>query len=295
VQPRAAPPPSRAAPAPRKPVRDDADVTKELGGLAVGKVALVADDDASVRQLVSTVLARMGCIVLDAEDGAQAIEMVRETRPDLLVLDAMMPGLHGFEVCRLVKGDRALRGTRVVLCSAIYRGTVGSDAQVAFGADAFIEKPFRLEELTRVAKLALLGPVASESDEERARREEAHALWRSAAEALSLDRAPQAADLAQQAATKDPWSAEAHYYLGHALSKVGQLFQAVAAFERAAELRPDVDASHQCLAQAYERLGFQKSAREAWARAIETCADPARKKAMQGRLMQLLGVAPAGR
>jgi CheY-like chemotaxis protein len=215
--------------------------------------------------------------------------MARDARPDLVVLDAMMPGMHGFEVCRALKSDRALRAIRVVLCSAVYRGTVGSDAQIAFGADAFVEKPFRLDEITRVFKVALVGPVAAETAQERAAREEAQALWGAASEALTMGRLAQAAELSREAATKDPWSAEAHYYLGHSLSKQGLLLEAVAAYERAAELRPDVDATHQCLAQTYERLGFHKSAREAWARAVETCKDPARKKAMQARLMKLLG------
>ena len=153
-----------------------------------------------------------------------------------------------------------------------------------------MEKPFRLDELTRVFKLALVGPAAAETTEERARRDEAQALWRSASEALAVGRVAQAAELARDAAAKDPWSPEAHYYLGHALSKQGLLYEAVAAYERAAELRPDVDASHQCLAQAYERLGFQKSAREAWSRAVDTCKDSARKKVMQARLIKLLGV-----
>ncbi len=291
-QPQAArPPPPRApaapaAPPPRTPERQ---TTLRLEGLAVGKVALVADDDPSVRQLVATVLGKMGCVVAQTGDGKSALEMVREARPDLVVLDAMMPGMHGFEVCRAIKSDRALRGTRVVLCSAIYRGTVGTDAQIAFGADAFVEKPFRLDELSRVFKVALVGPAAAETAEERAAREEAQALWGAASEALSMGRVAQAAELSREAASKDPWSAEAHYYLGHALSKQGLLFEAVAAYERAAELRPDVDATHQCLAQTYERLGFHKSAREAWARAVETCKDPARKKVMQARLMKLLG------
>lgn len=263
--------------------------TLRLEGLAVGKVALVADDDADVRQLVATVLSKMGCVVLQAPDGEAALEMVRDATPDLVVLDAMMPAMHGFEVCRAIKGDRALRTTRVVLCSAVYRGTVGTDAQLAFGADAFIEKPFRLDELTRVFKVALVGPGAAETTEERAAREEGMALWRQAADALTQNQGERAAELARQAAAKDPWSAEAHYYLGHALMKVGQLFEAVAAYERAAELRPDVDASYQCLAQAYEKLGFQKSAREAWTRALETCKDPAKKRTIQARLIQLLG------
>ena len=71
--------------------------------------------------------------------------------------------------------------------------------------------------------------------------------------------------------------------------KLGRLFDAVAAYERSAELRPDVDASYLCLAHAHEKLGFRKSAREAWARAFETCKDPARKKDIHARLIQLLG------
>jgi Flp pilus assembly protein TadD len=94
----------------------------------------------------------------------------------------------------------------------------------------------------------------------------------------------------RDAAAKDDLSAEAHYYLGLALGRQGLLFEATAAFARAAELRPDVDAAHQLLAQTFEQLGFMKSAREAWARAIETCKDEQRRSEMQVRLMQLLGM-----
>ena len=282
-------PPAPAAPPPAPAAAPGGHDTLRMEGLAVGKVALVVDDDAEVRHLVAAVLGKIGCVVIQAADGKAALKIVHDARPDLVVLDAMMPGMHGFEVCRAIKGDRALRNTRVVLCSAIYRGTVGTDAQVAFGADAFVEKPFRLDELTRVFKVALVGPAAAETAEERAAREEAQALWGAAAEALAVGRLTQDAELSRAAASKDPWSAEAHYYLGHALLKQGLLFEAIAAYERAAELRPDVDATHQCLAQTYERLGFHKSAREAWAHAVETCKDPARKKGMQARLMKLLG------
>ncbi|HEX7488319.1 MAG TPA: response regulator [Anaeromyxobacteraceae bacterium] len=255
---------------------------------ASGKVALVAEDDPEVRQLIATALAQMGCVVLEAPDGKAALDIVRDARPDLVMLDAMMPGMHGFDVCRAIKGDPALRATRVVFCSAVYRGTVGADAQLAFGADAFIARPFRLEELARVVKLAL-GGTATETTEERTVREEATALWRQAAEALNQNQAESAAELARRATEKDPWSAEAHFYLGHALVKLGDLFDAIAAYERSAELRPDVDASYLCLAQAHEELGFRKSACEAWARAFETCKDPVKKKDIHARLIPLLG------
>jgi CheY-like chemotaxis protein len=284
-------PPAQAPPGAAIPGEPPAGpgIAGQTAGPAAGKAVLIVDDDAEVRQLVARVLTSMGSVVLQADDGQSGLALAREARPALIVLDAMMPGLHGFDVCRIVKSDPLLHSTRIVLCSAVYRGTVGADARTAFGADAFLEKPFRLEDLARVVKLALLGPDAADSAEERARREQAQALWHAAAEALATDRIPQAAELAREATVKDPWSAEAHYYLGHALTKKGLLFEAVAAFERSAELRPDVDASHQCLAQTYERLGFQKSAREAWARAIASCKDPTRKKAMQVRLLTLLG------
>ena len=114
--------------------------------------------------------------------------------------------------------------------------------------------------------------------------------WRAGAKAIAEERLDEAVELCRHAVAEDPLSAEAHYYLGHALSKQGLLFEAVAAYERAAELRPDVDAAHQYLAQTYERLGFQTSARQAWARAIETCRDAGRRQAMQQRLMKLLSM-----
>jgi CheY-like chemotaxis protein len=262
-------------------------VTLRLDGSGQGRVALVADDDPEVMSLVAAALRKLGCVVLQATNGRQALDLVREARPDVVFLDAMMPGMHGFEVCRTIKADRNLARIPVILCSAIYRGTVAADAQIAFGADAFVEKPFRLDELTRIAKVALLG-AGAEGPAEKQARAEAERAWRAAAQALSAGRDAEAAKLAGAAAQKDPRSAEAHYYLGHALARQKHLYEAVAAYERAAELRPDVYAAHQCLAQVYEDLGFRKSAREAWARAIESCKEPARKKAMQARLLALL-------
>ncbi len=285
---REAPPPPAAEP--RVQSRAESP-TVELKGLGAGKVALVADDDADTRTLLAKILGNnLGCTVLQAANGRAALDIVREARPDLVVLDAMMPVLHGFEVCRAIKGDPELRDTVVVLCSAIYRGTVAADAKVAFGADAFVEKPFHLDELTRVLKVGLVGAAAAESPDERARRELAVRDWRAGAKALAAGNFEEAVQLCRQAAAQDPLSAEAQYYLGHTLSRQGLLFEAVAAYERAAELRPDVDAAHQYLAQTYERLGFQKSARQAWARAIEACKDSGRRQAMQQRLMSLLSM-----
>jgi len=283
---RTRPPDYEPPPPPRG--ESGATTTVRLEGLGAGKLALVADASADARGELAELLGKLGCTVLQAANGRAALDIVREARPDLVVMDAMLPMVQGFEVCRAVKGDPVLRPTQVVLTSAVHRGTVAADAQIAFGADAFLEKPFRRDETVRVAKVLLLGGAPDPAEEQK--REAARAAWRAGAQALKDGKLEEATVLLRDACARDDLSAEAHYYLGHALARQGLLFEAAAAYGRSAELRPDIDAAHQYLAQTYEQLGFQKSAREAWARAIEACADETRKKAMQARLMKLLGL-----
>lgn len=283
---RRARPPEHAPPPP--PAEPGGTRTLRLEGLGAGKLALVADAAEGARAEAAAQLRALGCTVLEAAAGRAALELVREARPDVLVMDAMLPAMSGIEVCRAVKGDPVLRPTRVVLTSAIHRGTVAADAKIAFGADAFLEKPFRPGELTRAVKRLLLGGAADPA--EAAARAEAAAAWREGARLLQAGRVEEAVERLREAAARDDLAAEAHFYLGHALVRQGLLFEAAAAFSRAAELRPDVDAAHEVLAVTYEQLGFQKSAREAWARAVETCKDEARRRVMQEKLARLMGL-----
>jgi CheY-like chemotaxis protein len=280
LEPQAAPP----APFPE----DGASKTVRLEGLGKGYLVLVADAVPEAREEAAAAVKKQGATVLQAANGRAALDLIREARPELVILDAMLPMMPGFEVCRAVKGDPVLRPTRVVLTSAIHRGTVGADAKIAFGADAFLEKPYRLEELNRTLKMLLLGPAGDPAVQ--AARVVAAAAWREGAKLLQAGRIDEAVQLLREAAAKDDLSAEAHYFLGHALARQGLLFEAAAAFSRATELRPDVAEAHEVLALTYEQLGFQQSAREAWARAVETCRDEKRKRTMQERLMRLLGI-----
>jgi CheY-like chemotaxis protein len=270
------------------PPPGSSETARRIGGLGAGKLALVGDVTPEAREQVAALLAGLGCTVLQAANGRHALEIIREARPDLVVLDAMLPMMPGFEVCRAVKGDPVLRATAVVLTAGVHRRTVAADVKAAFGADAFLEKPYRDDEVLRTAKLLLAGP--RDDPAEAAAREAARVAWKEGARLLQAGRADEASAYLREATAKDDFSAEAHYYLGLALAQQGLLFEAAAAFARAAELRPDVDAAHQVLARAHEQLGFLKSAREAWARAIETCRDEKRKADMQVRLMQLLGM-----
>jgi CheY-like chemotaxis protein len=270
------------------PLASDGSATVRLEGIGAGFLVLVADAVPELREEAVAAAKKQGCTVLQAANGRAALDLIREARPELVILDAMLPMMPGFEVCRAVKGDPVLRPTRVALTSAIHRGTVAADAKIAFGADAFLEKPYRPDELARALKRLLLGPAGDPADQ--AARAVAATAWREGAKLLQGGRVEEAVALLREAAAKDEVSAEAHYYLGHALARQGLLFEAAAAFSRAAELRPDVPEAHEVLALTYEQLGFQQSAREAWARAVETCKDEKRKRSMQERLMRLLGI-----
>ncbi len=287
-------PARRERPAPHGPSRPTAaapgsgDTTVRLSGAGAGKLVLVADASAPAREEAAALLAGLGCTVLQAANGRAALEIVREARPELLLVEALLPMTPGFEVCRAVKGDPVLRPTAVVLTSGVHRGAVAADAKAAFGADAFLEKPWREDEVVRTARRLLLG--GEHDPAELAARAAAERAWRDGTALLGAGRVDEAIAALREATAKDDLSPEAHYYLGVALARQGLLFEAAAAFARAAELRPDVDVAHQVLAQTYEALVFKKSAREAWARAIEACTDEKRRGDMQVRLMQLLGM-----
>jgi two-component system, OmpR family, phosphate regulon response regulator PhoB len=250
------------------------------------RLAVVADASAEVRAGAVALLARAGWTGLEAPNGGAALDLVRASRPGLAVLDALLPAIPGFEVCRAVKGDPALRATRVILTSAIPRGPSAADPRAAFGADAFVEKPWRAEELAGAAHALLAGGAADARD--AAAREAARGAWREGAALLGAARVEEATVLLREAAAKDDLSAEAHHLLGLALARQGLLFEAAAALARAAELRPDVDAAHEALARVYEALGFRRPARAAWARAVEASAGD-RQVALQARLARLLG------
>ena len=109
-------------------------------------LVLCADDDEDILSLVSLRLRRAGFEVATAADGEQAVQIARERRPLLAVLDVMMPKRTGYEVLAELRGDQALRGIKVILLSArVQEGDVarGMDA----GADAYLAKPFKAQDL----------------------------------------------------------------------------------------------------------------------------------------------------
>lgn len=119
------------------------------------KRVLVADDDRNVLFLISELLARSDYDVSQAINGDQALTMARELLPDIMVLDVMMPGLDGIEVCREIKNDPATAGIKVIMVTAKTQGK-DREAGLAAGADEYVTKPFKLNDL--LEKIRNLSP-----------------------------------------------------------------------------------------------------------------------------------------
>ena len=110
------------------------------------KHVLIADDEANIVVSLEFLMKREGHRVSVARDGDAALAAIRELRPDLVLLDVMMPGMSGFEVCQAVRADEALASVKILMLSAKGRDTDIAKGS-AMGADAYMTKPFSTKEL----------------------------------------------------------------------------------------------------------------------------------------------------
>jgi DNA-binding response OmpR family regulator len=114
---------------------------------------LIVEDDRDIAELVRHYLARAGHTADAVAAGAEALTRVRRRRPDLLVLDLMLPGLHGLEVCRAIRADAATADLPIIMVTARAE-EADRIAGLDLGADDYVTKPFSPKEL--VARVAAL-------------------------------------------------------------------------------------------------------------------------------------------
>lgn len=115
---------------------------------------LIAEDERDIRELIVFTLEFGGFEVIAATNGQEAVELARQHRPDLILLDVRMPKMSGYEACRLLKAQEETRIIPVVFLSA-----KGQEAEIreglAAGADAYILKPFAPDELIQQIRALL--------------------------------------------------------------------------------------------------------------------------------------------
>ncbi len=112
---------------------------------------LIADDNQNIRDALTYLLEDEGYELLLAKDGAEALQKVRDLRPDILFLDIMMPEINGYDVCRTIKADPLLKDTYVIMLTA--KGQVAEQERgTEVGANEYIVKPFSPMEILAKVK-----------------------------------------------------------------------------------------------------------------------------------------------
>jgi twitching motility two-component system response regulator PilH len=126
----------------------------------MSKKVLVVDDDPDVRLFSVTVLEEYGYTPLEASDGVEGLNMIKAEKPDLVILDIMMPRQSGIRLYRELKTDKALKNTHVIVLSGIAKRTFmrSQKALTEFGGaevpepEVYLEKPVEAEELADTIK-----------------------------------------------------------------------------------------------------------------------------------------------
>ena len=144
---------------------------------------LVTDDDPEILLLTATVLRRAGYEVSEATSGRECLDAVPALRPDLVLLDVMLPDISGVQVCRQIKADQDLKDTFVILASGV---RVSSDSQAEglnIGADGYIVRPIPNKEL--IARVQSMERIKRAEDALREKEKQQQKLISELQEALA--------------------------------------------------------------------------------------------------------------
>ena len=120
----------------------------------MSKKILVVDDEPSILLSLEFLMEQEGYDVYSATDGDEALQVVREQLPDLILLDVMMPKRDGFEVCQTIRANKEWKEIRIIILTAKGR-EVDQEKGFALGADDYVTKPFATQELVKKVRTVL--------------------------------------------------------------------------------------------------------------------------------------------
>ncbi len=118
---------------------------------------LVVDDEPDILEVARIILEKKGYEVITAKDGNEALEKVSASKPDLIILDIIMPRKSGLEVCKILKSDPETASIPILMFTVLGRNRDREQGLKA-GADDYLVKPFSAEELVNIIKKHLATP-----------------------------------------------------------------------------------------------------------------------------------------
>jgi DNA-binding response OmpR family regulator len=272
-------------------LRNAAGVGPAKGG-GSGKKILVVDDEEDIRKLVRRLLTAKGHQVIEADRGLIALRLVKDEAPDLILLDAMLPELHGFDIAKRMKGSDKYGAIPILMMSAVYRGwRIAEDLKANYGIEDYIEKPFRIAEmLAKVTRLLERTPSArgpANQDPEQINRNAAKCLEDGIAAYKSGD-IDLAIAMLRKGIAVDPLAYRLRYHLALIYGKSGQIYDAITELERAVDLNPKHFPALKNLAVLYEKAGFRHKAVEMWERGIHLSPDAETRESIKAHLLKLI-------
>ena len=250
---------------------------------------LVVDDEDDIRRLLRRVLSERGYEVIEASKGLDALQLVRAEMPDVILLDAMLPEVHGFDICRRIKGSKRYGHIPIIMVSAIYRGwRFAEDLKASYGVEAFLEKPFKIGDVLSHVERVLEGQVIEAPGEDDDLSREASDALQKGIDAYQGGDLDTAIAFLREGIGIDPLSFKLHYHLGLLYGRQDSIFEAIHELETAVDLAQRHFAALKNLAVLSQRAGFQHKAVEMWERALSNSPDDETRKGIKEHLMGLL-------
>ncbi|CAN5236325.1 hypothetical protein BH09MYX1_BH09MYX1_41000 [soil metagenome] len=262
-------------------------------GPTTGKLVLVVDDEEEIRKLLRRLLTEKGYRVVEADRGLVALRMVKEHSPDVIILDAMLPEIHGFDIARRIKGSEKYGAIPIVMISAVYRGwRIAEDLKASYGIEEYLEKPFRMADVLGAVQRALTksatATAAAPPTDPDAMNAEAEKALDAGIVAYKEGNIEEAIIQLKRGVAIDPLAFRLRFHLGLLFGKSGAIYEGIQELEKAIEINPKSFPALKNLAVLYEKAGFRHRAVEMWERCVNAAPDADTRRQIKEHLVGLL-------
>lgn len=250
------------------------------------KTVVVIDDEPEILRLLVTTIKTLNVNIVSALRGMEALLKIKKFKPDLVVTDAMLPEVHGFEIVKKLKESKRFHDTPVLMISAIYRGwRIAEDIMHTYQVDAFLEKPFRVAEL-RHQITQLLESTRRNAGTDMP--QQALTLYGQGVEAYKGGQLEEAFTALKEAESLEPFSSRIQFMIARVLERQERPLQSIYHYERAIELNPRMFAATKNLALLYQAKGFNNKAIEMWERSLRAAPSDEVREQIKSHLVSIL-------
>ncbi len=249
------------------------------------KVVLIVDDEEDILKLVSKIVTKAGYDYLTVNNGSEAIPLITKHKPDLIILDAMLPGVHGFDICKQIKSSD-LAYIPVLIVSAIYKGwEFETEIINIYKADRFIEKPFRVNLLMDLIKELL---NKDNNNNKMSVEQNIDEVIKTVIESIKNNNLYFAKKTIEESIKLSPFCYKFKYILGYIYMQMNEYLLAINEFEACLNINKNFYFAAKDLAIAYEKVGFRNRAIENWLILLNLTQNEEQKEEIKKHLVNII-------